>query len=200
MSFRVTSRAWAVKGLSPSERLVLVRLADMANDEGVTWPLWRTIANDCELSLRSVRRIAATLEAKGLLHRRAQYRANGSQRGNLFVVLPPDDRRAAEVLDDVPEGVGGGDTDDTPPMGGSVTDDTPPLSRVTPLGVSRMTPLEPSLNHLSEPCARVDVSGLSTFVRDRLLARQSVTVGGHLVQPFSPEAERLIALMRAEDA
>lgn len=95
MSVHVSSRAWKTQGLSFAEKLVLLKLADMANDEGVCWPSNATIGRECGLDARSVRRITARLEARGLLTRKAQYRKGGLQGTNWLVVLPPDDRKAA---------------------------------------------------------------------------------------------------------
>lgn len=96
MSFRIVSAAWAVKGLSPAAKLVLVRLADMANDEGVCWPSYASIARDCEIDRRSVRRIVASLEAAGIVRREARHNPRGLQATNWLTVCPPDDRKPAE--------------------------------------------------------------------------------------------------------
>jgi hypothetical protein len=95
MSVHITSRAWKIPGLTPAEKLVLIRLADSANDEGVCWPALATIARDCDIDRRSVRRIIARLEARGLVHRAARYNAKGLQTSSWLTVLPPDDRRPA---------------------------------------------------------------------------------------------------------
>lgn len=95
MSFRITAAAWAVKGLSPAAKLVLIRLADMANDEGVCWPSYASIARDVEIDVRSVRRIVAALEAAGIVTRQARHDGRGLQTSNWLTVCPPDDRRPA---------------------------------------------------------------------------------------------------------
>jgi hypothetical protein len=99
MSVHLTSRAWRVPGLSASQKLVLLRLADMANDEGVCWPSYARIAAECDIDMRSVRRIAAKLEALRLLSRTPRFNGKGLQTSNWLTVLPPDDRRAADSPD-----------------------------------------------------------------------------------------------------
>lgn len=107
MSVHISARAWLVDGLPFAEKLVLLKLADMANDEGVCWPSNAKIAAQCGVDLRSVRRITARLEARGLLRRAARFGPKGLQTSNWLTVLPPDDRRAAAAAGEgpaVPEG------------------------------------------------------------------------------------------------
>jgi hypothetical protein len=51
------------------KRLVLLALADSANDEGVCWPHMATIARKAGIGLSSARKACAALEEEGLLER-----------------------------------------------------------------------------------------------------------------------------------
>ena len=49
MSVRLMTEVWAVS-LPDSEKLVLLALADCANDEGLCWPSMATLARKCSNS------------------------------------------------------------------------------------------------------------------------------------------------------
>lgn len=54
MSTIIMSECWPIQGMSPSQKAVLISLADQANDEGVCWPSIATIAARTCLSERAV--------------------------------------------------------------------------------------------------------------------------------------------------
>jgi hypothetical protein len=66
MSVRVMSAVWELN-LPPSEKLVLLALADCANDEGVCWPSACTLARKSGQGERTVRRCVQSLISKGHL-------------------------------------------------------------------------------------------------------------------------------------
>ena len=74
MSIRAIAWALQVRTGSPTTKLVLIKLADNANDDGVCWPAMSHIARHTELSRSTVVRHIAALEAAGLVivTRRAQ--------------------------------------------------------------------------------------------------------------------------------
>lgn len=59
------SMAWTAVGLSHTAKLVLLALADNANDAGVCWPSIPKVANRCSLDERTVFRAIAMLEGGG---------------------------------------------------------------------------------------------------------------------------------------
>lgn len=59
---------WGLKELPASETLVLLALADQANDEGFCWPTQETIAAKARCSVRSVKRAIDVLKRAELLH------------------------------------------------------------------------------------------------------------------------------------
>lgn len=67
MSNRYITWAFDVKGVTPSEKLVLIKLADQANDDGNCWPAQSTVASDCCLTRESVNRIIKKLADRGLV-------------------------------------------------------------------------------------------------------------------------------------
>ncbi|BAQ88978.1 putative DnaA recombination protein [uncultured Mediterranean phage uvMED] len=59
--------AWDTKGLSKTEKLVYLSLADQANDEGVCFPSINYTANRTDSSRRGVQMAVRSLARKGLL-------------------------------------------------------------------------------------------------------------------------------------
>ncbi|MFL5734294.1 MAG: helix-turn-helix domain-containing protein [Chloroflexia bacterium] len=80
MSIRVISRVWPEAGnIKPPQLLVLLALADWANDKGECWPKVGSIAKKTGLTRRTITSILGKLEAMGYLqidHRRGKGQAN----------------------------------------------------------------------------------------------------------------------------
>ena len=68
MSIRIMSAVWELD-LQASEKLVLLALADNANDEGLCWPSIATIARKCGKGDRSVQQAIQELQKLGHLTR-----------------------------------------------------------------------------------------------------------------------------------
>src|SRR4051794_39682647 len=66
MSIRMMSLVWELD-LPDSEKLVLLALADCANDEGDCWPSVATLTKKCSKSERTVQNCIRTLCVKGHL-------------------------------------------------------------------------------------------------------------------------------------
>jgi hypothetical protein len=69
MSTHYLSVCWKIE-LQPSPKLVLISLADQANDDGVCWPSVRTIGRRTGLSPRRISYWIGWLEKKKLLRRK----------------------------------------------------------------------------------------------------------------------------------
>src|SRR4051812_44128400 len=129
MSVRVTSWAWDQHVGDDKAKLVLLKLADQANDDGICWPSRRTIAGACETSLSSVSRCTARLAELGLIKIEPRARpADGGQSSNEyhFTHLTPPcqaDKGGGQSSDK-----GGGQSSD---KGGGQSSDKGPLSTVT---------------------------------------------------------------------
>jgi hypothetical protein len=84
--------AWATP-LPPTSKLVLMALADIADDYGVCWPSHKTLALKCTLSDRTVRRTLGKLHALKMLIVEPRMRKNGSSASNCYRLavdaLPP---------------------------------------------------------------------------------------------------------------
>lgn len=79
--------------LEPSAKLVLMALADIADDDGACFPRVKTLAQKCCLGERTVRRILKRFEDSGLLSSTPRYSRIGAQLSNLFCLnmsgIPP---------------------------------------------------------------------------------------------------------------
>ncbi|EPM1802646.1 helix-turn-helix domain-containing protein [Klebsiella pneumoniae] len=67
MSMTLMAKAMAIKTGNPIRKLVLIKLADNANDSGECWPSYKHIANHCECSKSAVRDHIDALISMGLL-------------------------------------------------------------------------------------------------------------------------------------
>jgi hypothetical protein len=89
MSLKVMTKAWGLK-LSPTPKLVLMAIADEANDDGYCYPSHRHLAEKCSIDARSVRRMIGVLSASGyvVVKRRYNNRARTSNGYQLMLDHP----------------------------------------------------------------------------------------------------------------
>jgi hypothetical protein len=83
MSIKAMNWAWG-KVLPPVPKIILLKLADIANDSGVCWPSVRLLASSCGVSRRTVQRHLNEFVEQGLLIITERTRENGSQTSNLY--------------------------------------------------------------------------------------------------------------------
>jgi len=69
VSIRIMSSVWTLE-LHDSQKLVLLALADSANDEGHCWPSMVSLSRKCSKSDRTIQRVIKELEALGHLTRK----------------------------------------------------------------------------------------------------------------------------------
>lgn len=67
MSMMLMVKAMQIKVGNPLRKLVLLKLADNASDQGECWPSYQYIADQCEISKRSVMNHIDELCKSGLL-------------------------------------------------------------------------------------------------------------------------------------
>jgi len=121
--------AWQ-QDLKPVPKLVLMALADAADDQGVCWPSVATIATKVGVSTRTVRRVMQGLINCKLLTAEPRYRSDGSCSSNRYRLL----LEGGDRLSPAP------DRDDTTP---GHPRQGPPDARVIP-GTTRGTQRESS--------------------------------------------------------
>jgi hypothetical protein len=98
MSNRLLNSAWAAEGLTPSQKLLLVNLADHANAQAECWCGHSLIARETGLSERSVRGELPKIAVKGHLTIKPEsYRASKGQSRFTYIVHPNTPANASAV-------------------------------------------------------------------------------------------------------
>lgn len=77
-------KAMKAKVGSPLRKLVLIKLADNANDQGECWPSYKHIADQCEIDRRTAMRHVDDLEAQGFLKKEVRFGGPKGNSSNLF--------------------------------------------------------------------------------------------------------------------
>ena len=89
MSIRRILAALETNDLPSSEKLLLILLADHADDEtGKCWPSQNYIARRSGFSRSTINRTIKRLEGKGLIQIQHRFREDGGWRSNAYIVLP----------------------------------------------------------------------------------------------------------------
>ncbi|HEN3610151.1 TPA: helix-turn-helix domain-containing protein [Yersinia enterocolitica] len=84
MSMNLMAKAMSIKVGNPLRKLVLIKLADNANDQGECWPSVPYIAEQCEISERSVQNHIQKLVKNGLVRIEERKSDNGLNRSNVY--------------------------------------------------------------------------------------------------------------------
>ena len=84
MSMALMAKAMSIKVGNPLRKLVLIKLADNANDIGECWPSISYIADQCEISDRSVQKHIQALSESGLLWIEFRKAEGGKNKSNVY--------------------------------------------------------------------------------------------------------------------
>ncbi|HGA9111247.1 TPA: helix-turn-helix domain-containing protein [Salmonella enterica subsp. enterica serovar Saintpaul] len=117
MSMTLMARAMAIKTGNPIRKLVLIKLADNANDNGECWPSYQHIADHCECSRSAVRSHIDALIGMGVLTKENRMGINNGK-GNTSNVyyLNLDNPMPPKSTAPVPSKITGMSLENTPPM------------------------------------------------------------------------------------
>jgi hypothetical protein len=88
MSMELMVKAMKAKVGNPLRKLVLIKLADNANDNGECWPSYQHIADQCEITRRSVVTHVNKLEEMGFLVKQFRKGVKGNS-SNIFHLSIP---------------------------------------------------------------------------------------------------------------
>ncbi|MBW7057523.1 helix-turn-helix domain-containing protein [Paracoccus bogoriensis] len=80
---------------SVTEKVILLVLANYANEYGVSWPSQKTLADQTALGERTVRRVLAAMDARGVIRRIARRRGNGSRQSDMILLAAFEARKPA---------------------------------------------------------------------------------------------------------
>ncbi|MCI7352793.1 MAG: helix-turn-helix domain-containing protein [[Actinobacillus] rossii] len=83
MSLKLMAQAMSIKVGNPLRKLVLIKLADNANDDGVCFPSYQYVADVCEISKASARTHIDALIQMGFVSKTARKNKDGSS-SNLY--------------------------------------------------------------------------------------------------------------------
>jgi len=107
MSMMLMARAFTVKVGNPSRKLVLLKLADNANDRGECWPSYQYIADQCEISRRSAMTHIEALCDEGLVEKISRKGPKGNST-NMYLVTLDGKKQACEGGEKSAPSIGGG--------------------------------------------------------------------------------------------
>ncbi|POG03491.1 replication protein [Pseudomonas putida] len=97
MSMELMVKAMKIKVGNPLRKLVLVKLADNASDQGECWPSYQHIAEQCEIDRSTVRKHIKQLEAQGLLRIENREGPKGNSTNLYFLTLSGVGRNSTPV-------------------------------------------------------------------------------------------------------
>lgn len=174
MSMSLMAKAMGVKVGNSLRKLVLIKLADNANDKGECWPSYQHIADQCECSKSAVRNHIDALEDMGLLKRENRVGVNNGK-GNtsnvyyLNLDVTPMPPKSTGVCHEI-----------APPM---PSDGTPPM----PSDGTRTS-------HSFEPVTEPDsLSARGQFISEAAKRRIGISPNGEIPFPpaFKPSADHI---------
>ncbi|EQB8909029.1 helix-turn-helix domain-containing protein [Escherichia coli] len=87
MSMSLMAKAMNIKVGNPLRKLVLIKLADNANDNGECWPSYQHVADQCEVSRSTVKSHIRALEEMGLLKREFRRKGELNQSNVFYLTL-----------------------------------------------------------------------------------------------------------------
>lgn len=130
MSIAAMNWAWLLR-MAPTLKLLLMALADIADDSGLCWPSVAHLAKKCCVSERTVQRLLAALQRMEVLESEARFRADGSRTSNLYRLrMHAGDKLTPPLVSDVPDPLPG--TSGEGDGGGTLTTIDPPLNLQQP--------------------------------------------------------------------
>jgi len=146
---------------SVTEKVILLVLANYANEYGISWPSQKTLADQTALGERTVRRVLANMDSRGVIRRIPRRRGNASRQSDMILLTAFEGRKPAPpgMLDDDADPDNSGPSKQ--PANGDKRPVWPPDNRpLWPHPPATVAALDTSLilksaSHLSEPDPRM---------------------------------------------
>ena len=145
VSFKVTNWVWARSESRNGARLVMLALADRADDNGLCWPSIDDLAERTKLSPRAVQKAIATLAEIGELQ---VENGGGRHRSNRYRIVPKP-RTSDGFTDEEPRKHDGVSTEETPNSATETPNfeaETPNFETENPVQSSPEPSVEPTEN------------------------------------------------------
>ncbi|EBA7387194.1 helix-turn-helix domain-containing protein [Salmonella enterica] len=127
MSMMLMVKAMQIKVGNPLRKLVLLKLADNASDQGECWPSYQYIADQCEISKRSVMNHIDELCKSGLLKKVFRKGPKGNAT-NVYILTIPGAGDSPGVVQEIHQGSAG---DSLPGAGDSPGDSAGAAPRIS---------------------------------------------------------------------
>jgi len=86
MSIKIMSKVWEIDYLDIKEKMVLLALADSANDDGICWPKNTTLQKKCSLSSTPLGRCLKILTDVGLISYKRRSHLSKGGKSNLYEI------------------------------------------------------------------------------------------------------------------
>ncbi|XXD77512.1 helix-turn-helix domain-containing protein [Pseudomonas sp. D2-30] len=149
---------------NPLRKLVLIKLADNASDLGECWPSYQHIADQCEISKRSVMNHIAALCACGLLRKEVRKGGPKGNSSNVYYLTIGGEPPAPGVVQEIHQGSAA---------------DAPPSESAAPGGSAGAAP---RTSHSFEPVNEPVIEPIATQAAAKVAKGQIV--------PFTPQRPR----------
>lgn len=189
MSVRIMSQVFEMSKTEGNARLVLLALADCANDEGACWPSISSVARKANLSDPIAKKYLLSLAAIGLLSKEDRFASDGRQTSNFYQIdvnMIGKDFLSKEAIASV-----------TPPsrkkewVGVTAVNDTPHNQDDSEVGVTAVR--LSYMNHQSEPSSEPPTMSVSekkpTMVEAEMFSPDVDISHLNPQQPLAGEAE-----------
>ena len=183
MSMMLMVKAMQIKVGNPLRKLVLLKLADNASDQGECWPSYQYIADQCEISKRSVMSHIDDLCQSGLLKKVFRKGPKGNSTNIYILTLP-------SATDSLGGSAGDSLGSATDSLGGSAGDSLG--SATDSLGGSAGA--APRISHSFEPVNEPNsLSGREGFMSEAAKRRIGISPNGEIPFPslFKPSADHI---------
>jgi hypothetical protein len=152
MSMLLMVKAMQSKVGNPLRKLVLLKLADNANDQGECWPSYQYIADQCEMSKRSVMAHIDALIDSGFLRKELRLGGEKGNKSNVYTLRIPSAGDSLGVVQQIHQPSAG---DSLPPSAGAAPRTSHSLEPVNkPNTVDSNEPTILQKDYVSEQFAR----------------------------------------------
>ena len=148
MSWKALDWATDIRVGSPTMRLILILLANKADEKFSCYPSVGTLVTESCAARSTVLETLKRLEVEGFITRVAQYHESGAQRSSRYLLNHPDAPHLKPGPDSGPPGPQAGRGGSDPWTGGVQDLDPPRVQNPDPLNPPEEPPSEPSLTIL----------------------------------------------------
>lgn len=166
--------AMTIKAGTPTAKLILLKLADNANDKGECWPSLKNISEHCEVSQKTVIENIKKLEKLGLVKKVNRFNEKGKTSNLYILTLSGENDRPCEESSTthVKKGNKGGEESSTTPCEES---STTPYEKTSHESVIKEPVINESIRESLSLTGVITVSQLEAFIEHRKAIKRKMT-------------------------